>query len=53
MALQKLQPVLMFAAQHPEADLSLQALAREARLSPFQLHRMLWWPISPRLRLGL
>ena len=40
MALQKLQPVLMFAAQHPEADLSLQALAHEARLSPFHLHRM-------------
>jgi transcriptional regulator GlxA family with amidase domain len=40
MPLQELQPVLKFAAKHPEADLSLRALAHAARLSPFHLHRM-------------
>jgi AraC family transcriptional regulator len=40
MALEKLQPVLKFAAEHPDGDVSLQALAREVGLSPFHLHRM-------------
>lgn len=37
--LKKLQPVLAFAAAHLDADLSLETLARRARLSPFHLHR--------------
>src|ERR1700689_3200532 len=40
MAFQKVQPVLQFAAQYPDGDLSLRALAGEARLSTFQLHRL-------------
>src|SRR3982750_919242 len=33
-------PVMAFAAEHLEDDVSLAALARKARLSPFHLHRM-------------
>jgi len=40
MAFQKVQPVLKFAAENPDGDLSLQALARHAGLSPFHLHRI-------------
>jgi AraC family transcriptional regulator len=39
-ALQRIQPVIGYARLHPDADLSLNALAVEARLSAFHLHRV-------------
>jgi len=38
--LKQVQPVLAFAAAHLDEDLSLDALAREAGLSAFHLHRV-------------
>jgi AraC family transcriptional regulator len=38
--LKQVQPVLEFAAAHPEEDLSLAALAARAGLSAFHLHRV-------------
>jgi len=38
--LRQVQPVLAFAAAHLEADLSLAALADQAGLSEFHLHRV-------------
>jgi len=35
----KVQPVVAYAARHLEDDLSLEALAQQAGLSPFHLHR--------------
>jgi len=40
MQLKRVQPVLAFAAAHLDEDLSLEALAHRASLSPFHLHRM-------------
>jgi AraC family transcriptional regulator len=37
--LRRVQPLLKFAAVHPDADLSLAALSARAGLSPFHLHR--------------
>jgi len=39
-ALQSIQPVIRHARLHPDADLSLNALALTARLSAFHLHRV-------------
>ncbi len=36
----QVQPVLAFAAAHPEEDLSLAALAGQAGISPYHLHRI-------------
>jgi AraC family transcriptional regulator len=38
--LKRIQPVLAFAAQHRDEDLSLAALATRSGLSPFHLHRL-------------
>jgi AraC family transcriptional regulator len=38
--LKQLQPVLEFAAEHLDEDVSLMALANRAGLSPFHLHRV-------------
>jgi AraC family transcriptional regulator len=38
--LRKIQPVLAYAAAHLDEDVSLDALAREAGLSPFHLQRL-------------
>jgi AraC family transcriptional regulator len=40
MMIRRLQPVLTFAAAHLDEDLSLRALAAQAGLSPFHLHRV-------------
>jgi AraC family transcriptional regulator len=40
MLFRKLQPVLKFAAEHLNQDVSLAVLARETRLSPFHLQRV-------------
>jgi AraC family transcriptional regulator len=37
--LRRIQPLLAFAAAHPDADLSLAALSARAGFSPFHLHR--------------
>jgi AraC family transcriptional regulator len=39
-SLKRMQPVLAYAAAHLEDDVSLPALAGQARLSPFHLHRV-------------
>jgi AraC family transcriptional regulator len=39
MRFKKVQPVLAYAARHLDEDLSLEALAEQAGLSPFHLHR--------------
>jgi AraC family transcriptional regulator len=36
----EIQPALAYAAAHLDEDVSLTALARQARLSPFHLHRL-------------
>ena len=36
----RVQPILAFAAAHLDEDVSLRALAEQARLSPFHLHRV-------------
>jgi AraC-like DNA-binding protein/effector-binding domain-containing protein len=38
--LQKIQPALAYAASHLDEDVSLAALARHAKISPFHLHRL-------------
>src|ERR1700730_2399748 len=57
--LKQVQPVLAFAAAHLDEDLSLEALAREAGLSAFHLHREISTPAGEtpkeytmRLRVG-
>lgn len=40
MRLKQVQPALAFAAAHPDGDLSLAALAGQARLSEYHLHRV-------------
>ncbi|HLI83617.1 MAG TPA: AraC family transcriptional regulator [Bryobacteraceae bacterium] len=36
----RIQPLLAFAAAHPDSNLSLAALSARAKLSPFHLHRV-------------
>jgi AraC family transcriptional regulator len=58
-SLQRIQPVLAYAAAHLDDDVSLAALATQAGLSPFHLHRVFSAAIGEtpkqltlRLRLG-